>query len=174
MIWSAGSAASRPRKGRPLRLACAVPLALCAVGLSASAPGAQPAAAPLTAPPSVVGCYTLTVQQWPNNIIFKTPPRRIELKAAPGQGASGKAAGFQVLPTSDGRSTNPRYGFWVPEANAVLITWTNGFSGLKMRLTTTRTGIQGTAEAFWSLQLEGSGDPGQRTGTLTARRVVCT
>jgi hypothetical protein len=148
--------------------------ALCALGLSASVAFAQPPPAPLTAPTSIVGCYTLTIQQWPKNIVFKTPPRRIELKANPAQGAAGKAAGFQVTPTSDGTSTYPRYASWVPESSGALITWTNGFSGLRMRLTTTRTGIQGIAEAFWSLQLEGNDEPGQtRTATLTARRVAC-
>jgi hypothetical protein len=154
-----------------LRLAAAGLWALCALGLSASAALAQPARA--TAPPSIVGCYALTVQKWPQNIVFKTPPRRIELKANPAQGPSGKAAGFQVVPTSDGTSTNPRYASWVPEASGAVITWTNGFSGLRLRLTTTRTGIQGVAEAFWNLQLEGSDDPRQRTGALTAQRVAC-
>ena len=143
-------------------------LALCTVGLSVSAPEAQPAA-----PPALVGCYALSVQKWPQNVIFKTPPPRIELKAAPARAASGKAAGFQVLPTSDGRSTFPRSGFWVPEANGVLITWTNGVSGLRMRLTTTRAGIPGTTEAYWDFKLD-SEDPGERTGTLTARKVPCT
>lgn len=122
MTWIAGSAV------------------LCALGLSASVALAQ--RAPATAPPSVVGCYALTVQQWPKNIVFKTPPRRIELKANATQGPPGKAAGFQVVPTSDGTSTNPRDASWVPEASGALVTWTNGFSGLRLRLTTTRTGIQ--------------------------------
>jgi hypothetical protein len=172
MTWSAGSAASHPRNARRSRLATAGLGVICALGL-ASVAMAQPAPAPRTAPPSIVGCYALTIQQWPKNIVFKTPPRRIELKANPIPGAAGKAAGFQVAPTSDGTSTYPRYASWVPEASGALITWTNGFSGLRMRLTTTRTGIQGIAEAFWNLQLEGSDDPKQRTGALTAQRVAC-
>jgi hypothetical protein len=147
--------------------------ALCAFVFPAIATGAQPGPAPASAPPSIVGCYALTIQQWPQNIVFKAPPRRIELKGTPAQGPPGKAAGFQVAPTSDGTSTYPRYGSWIPEATGALITWTNGVSGLRMRLTTTRSGIQGIAEAFWNFHLE-SDDRGQaRTGTLTARRVAC-
>jgi hypothetical protein len=165
------SAASPPPDAGRSKLIAAALGALCALGLWASAAGAQPAPA-LSAPPAIVGCYALTIQQWPKNIVFKTPPRRIELKAAPAQGLPGKAAGFQVAPTSDGTSTYPRYASWIPEASGALITWTNGFSGLRMRLTTTRAGIQGIAEAFWNLQLESS-DGQARTGRLTAQRVAC-
>lgn len=169
------SAASTPRIAGRSRLIASALAALCALGMSAGfaeAEARRPAA--LSAPPSIVGCYTLTTQQWPKNIVFKTPPRRIELKATPAQGLPGKAAGFQVAPTSDGTSTYPRYASWIPESSGALITWTNGVSGLRMRLTTTRAGIEGVAEAFWSLHLEGSDEPGQaRTGRLTARRVAC-
>ena len=101
----------------------------------------------ITAPPSPLACYELTLGAWSGELpeSLAAPPSALQLS---------DSLGTQIL--EDGRrvvlSTPKAYPFqyWEPrEGGDVLVVFSNGFTGMVMDLAPSGDNLSGTARAFF-------------------------
>jgi hypothetical protein len=102
---------------------------------------------------SFVGCYELHLGRWwpwgmGEDTRFATPPSRIELTL--GRGTNGfekdELLIRQISSAQDARGS----AFWVPgDHGKVLLVWTNGFSGVSLRLAKNGNTLKGWAHAHF-------------------------
>jgi hypothetical protein len=134
---------------------------------SAAPPAARPA---LPAPSWALGCYEPKLAAWsmapdPGEARFVAPPQRFVLEDTPAPGPSRR---FTVRPATAEMRTPHQAMWWMPlGVDSVMVTWSAGSKGLRMRLTASKDGLRGTAMSFWD-----NGDPSQYA-EVTARRVNC-
>jgi hypothetical protein len=124
----------------------------------------------------LVGCYDLTIGEWAPALPegspswYVTPPPRIEL--------TDTFAARHGVPDSLRRAVTPAPGvmpsvhsmaFWsMPSPDTVALVWSNGFTGVRLRVGRTETGLAGNARSFTDVV----GDPRHEAPAL-ARPVAC-
>ena len=123
-------------------------------------------------PQSVAGCYALSIGKWSPTIALGedskdvAPPAVVRLFTTPGRGDL-EGQGMLVRPARSSRPSIHRGSFWFVEEDRVVVVWTTGFSGLRMSLRPSPTGLEGEAESFWDVDR-----PPQRAH-VDATRVGC-
>jgi hypothetical protein len=102
---------------------------------------------------SFAGCYELRLGRWwpwgmGDDTPLATPPTQIELKLERGKDYFEKD---ELLIRQIGSATRAHgSSFWVPtDDSAVLLVWTNGFSGVSLRLRKSGSDLQGWAHAHF-------------------------
>lgn len=125
------------------------------------------------APESIEGCYELALSDWQPNlklgedVIFITPPHRIQLFAEPGK-EGWESNGYIVKPAPGVRASIHRGAWWLPKGPTTIeIVWTTGFSGLSMSLKLEGSELRGKAFSSWDF------DRTKQTAEVVARRVDC-
>lgn len=114
-----------------------------------STPGNTPRAQ--TAVDSFAGCYELTLGRWwpwgfGSDDAFFTPPRRIKLLTEPGT-KGWEENGLLLRALQDSGATKGGRGgpsYWnVRSQNQIDLTWTDGFTGISIRLSRTGKELRG-------------------------------
>jgi len=119
-----------------------------------------------------VGCYELHLGRWwpwgmGEDTPLVTPPSRIELKLERGSNGFEKDELLirQIPAAQDSRGS----AFWVPGDHAnVLLVWTNGFSGVGLRLTKNGNVLSGWAHAHFEVRLRPP-----HVAHVTAKAIPC-
>ncbi len=129
---------------------------------------------PNLTPESVRGCYDLNLSDWRPRLNLGedqeliAPPTRIWLSSEQGsQGLEGR--GYLLRPAPGERPSVHSWSYWVLEKGDVGLVWTNGFSGLTMKLhpVGTEMTLKGKAETYWDFPRA------TQTADVTAQRVSC-
>lgn len=125
---------------------------------------------------SFVGCYELTVGRWwpwgfGSDDRFFTPPRRVRLLAEHGtDGWEQNGLLLRALP--DPKATKTSRGgpsYWnVRSANEIDLTWTDGFTGIRLKLTRTGNELGGWVHPHSDAPMFI-----HHTAHVTARPVAC-
>ena len=125
-----------------------------------------------TTPQSVAGCYALSIGKWSPPVALGedskdvAPPAVVRLLTTRGSGGI-ESMGMAVRPARGSAPSIHRASYWLFEKDRVVVVWTTGFSGLRMTLHPSPTGLQGEAESFWDFDR-----PTQRAH-VDATRVGC-
>jgi hypothetical protein len=131
-------------------------------------------AAPPTTP--FEGCYELKFGRWwpwsfGEDTQFVTPPSEIRLLPVPGTEGFEKN-GFLIrrISPSEGSTSGRRwFSYWkVKSADRVELTWTNGFSGVFLRLEGQGDKLRGWAHPHFDFPT-----PPPRIMHVTAQRIAC-
>jgi len=101
-------------------------------------------------PSDFVGCYRLNMTPWKpkrtgGSTWDVTPPVAIRLTLRPETAWGG---GYVVEPALGAEATNHHSPYWNLKDETVNISWTTGFTGLRMKLIPTTIGLKGTAKTF--------------------------
>lgn len=123
--------------------------------------------------PVANACYELQVGAWMPSLdirgdtIFAIPPRTIQFSPLQFE-YSGDQQAFKVLPIRGAESVHS-LSYWssVAGSDSVIVGWSNGFSGLSMRLLAKRDSLQGIAETFWDFPRP------TQTAMVTGSRISC-
>src|SRR6266849_3936228 len=126
---------------------------------------------------SFTGCYQLALGRWwpwsfGEDTVFVTPPTRIELLPEPGTTGFEKN-GFiiRTIPphTTVTPSGRPISSFWQIKSNTrVDLVWTNGLSGVTLKLRKHGTELRGWAHPHFDFP-----PPPARLQHVTAKRIGC-
>ena len=128
-------------------------LLLTLVLTSQALPKGAPHSTPIS-PEAVQGCYEIGKLAWHpkfegEDLVFITPPERIQLLAERGSQGQKKDE-YLVRPAPGFPESIHRYSFWRPTGGHSLeIVWSTGFSGLTMRLKIDGEALKGKAKPFW-------------------------
>ena len=125
---------------------------------------------------SFKGCYELELGKWRpwsfgEDTVFVTPPTRIELLPEPGTKGFEKN-GFlirAVPPQTSVSPGRPVSSFWqIKSSTHVDLVWTNGLSGVTLKLTKHGTDLRGWAHPHIDFPT-----PPPRIQHVIAKRIVC-
>ena len=158
--------------GMTRRIGLCIGMAMVVVWSCGQAGPATRSAPQLATPESVAGCYQLSLERWRptlelgEDVAYITPPAVVRLSTTQGT-AVFEEKGMLVRPANGIAPSVHRASYWRLDGKTVLVVWTNGFSGLWMRLRPSSTGMEGEAESFWDFNR-----PTQRTH-VEAKRVDC-
>lgn len=125
---------------------------------------------------SFTGCYELVLGKWwpwsfGEDTIYVTPPTRIELLPEPGKDGFEKY-GFAIraIPPQKRDSTfRPVYSYWqIESVTQVDLVWTNGLSGVTLKLEKHGTELRGWAHPHFDFPIFVP-----RFQRVTAKRIAC-
>ncbi len=104
----------------------------------------------------VTACNDLEVGAWAPRLdlgddsLLLAPPARILLDTVSGRSLGGGRYGFALQTAPRALPSIHRFSWWERVTyDSLQLTWSNGFSGLKMRLHVAPPGLRGTARSFW-------------------------
>jgi hypothetical protein len=110
-------------------------------------------------PTAAVGCYAVKMGAWEPVVslgadtIETIPPARIELLADTVTSGRGRGAWIIRPAPGAGASYHRFVSFYRPApADSLDLTWTTGFSGLRMRVARSGTELVGWAQTFWDFE----------------------
>jgi hypothetical protein len=139
------------------------------LGQNASSSQVQPGE---STPGSVAGCYELQLGRWwPWSLgedgSFATPPAHIELSLE--RGKDGFEQNQLVIREIPLRTPSRRKSYWQPRSKHVVdLIWTDGFTGVTLRLTQQGNELRGWAHPHFD-----SGMLVPRVARVIARRTSC-
>jgi hypothetical protein len=122
--------------------------AIAAILVTASAAGAQSVQFP--------GCFDVRLGIWSpvvelrGDSLYAAPPPRVHLDTIQGIGTLDRSRGFDLKAAPRAVPSVHRYSWWERIAHdSLVLVWSNGFSGLNMRLQMQPAVLQGKAYTFW-------------------------
>lgn len=128
----------------------------------------------LAAQDSLVGCYDVELGPWmsetpsESDSLFVTPPPRIQLHSTAGKGLGDRPQDLALTPAPGALPSVHRYSSWEwIGPDSIELSWTTGFSGLRMRLAVGGPALRGTAETFWDFTRD------RQRAQVVATRVAC-
>jgi hypothetical protein len=125
---------------------------------------------------SFTGCYELVLGRWwpwsfGEDTVYVTPPARIELLSEPGtRGFEKNGLIIRTIPPQNGASAGRTvYSYWQMKSSThVELVWTNGLSGVTLKLKKRRTELRGWAHPHFDFPT-----PPPRVQHVTAKRIAC-
>jgi hypothetical protein len=155
-------------------------LCACLVLLVICMPSCQRTTA--LAPKSLEGCYDLNMSDWRPQLNLRednkyiTPPTRVQLLLE--RGSQGDERRGYLLRAAPGEQTDfwaaageqfrsHRFSYWLVDGGYVVLVFTNGFSGVGIKMRPTGTTLKGNANTFWDF------DRPEQTAEVTARKTGC-
>ncbi len=125
---------------------------------------------------SFLGCYELVLGRWwpwsfGEDTIYVTPPTRIELLSEPGtKGFEKYGLIIRAIPHQKRDPTvHPVYSYWQIESSTqVYLVWTNGFSGVTLKLEKHGMELRGWAHPHFDFPRFVP-----RFQRVTAKRITC-
>jgi len=118
------------------------------------------------------GCYELRLGRWwpwgmGEDTKFATPPRRVELRLE--HGTDGFERNGLVIRSIPAMEPSRRKAYWQPQgSDGVDLNWTDGFTGVTLRLTKNGKELRGWAHPHFD-----SGELIPHTAYVTASPIVC-